>query len=73
MKALSKIFKVSSTIAMAGWLLLVVLPNWQYSQFIVVGVIVALLSFIYTYLIIFGRRHDASGYKSSGNFPHYKV
>ena len=68
MNALSKIFKVSSAIAMAGWLLLVVLPNWQYSQFIVVGIIVTLLSFIYTYLIIFGKRHDAPGYKSSGNF-----
>jgi hypothetical protein len=68
MSALSKIFKVSSIFAMAGWLLLVVLPSWQYSQFIVVGIIVTLLSFIYTYLIIFGKRLDAPGYKSLGNF-----
>ena len=68
MSALSKIFKVSSIFAMAGWFLLVVLPSWQYSQFIVVGIIVTLLSFIYTYLIIFGKRLDAPGYKSSGNF-----
>jgi hypothetical protein len=60
MSALSKIFKVSSAIAMAGWLLLVILPSWQYSQFIVVGIIVTLLSFIYTF--------DAPGYKSTGNF-----
>jgi hypothetical protein len=68
MSALSKIFKVSSAIAMAGWLLLVVLPSWQYSQFIVVGIIVTLLSFIYTYLILFGKRFDAPGYNSTGNF-----
>jgi hypothetical protein len=72
MNALSKIFKVSSAIALAGWLLLVIMPNWQYSQFIVMGIIVTLLSFIYTYLALFGKHLDAPSFKFEGNFHSLK-
>jgi hypothetical protein len=68
MKALSAIFKASSMIALAGWLVLIALPSWQYSQLIIIGIVVTLLSFIYTYLVSFGKSHDEPGLKNSGNF-----
>ena len=68
MKTLSKIFKISSTVALIGWVPLFLFPNWQYTQSVVVGIVVALLSAVYVYLLFFGKRHDAPGEKIKGNF-----
>lgn len=49
------IFSVSNNLAIIGWLLLIVLPNWKYTMQIVQGgFIPLLLGVIYLYLIITG-------------------
>lgn len=68
MKTLSNLFKVSSYISLAGWIVLFCLPSWQYSQTIVMGVTVTLLCTVYSYLIFFGKKHDEPDLKIKGSF-----
>lgn len=68
MRTLSNIFKVSGYISLVGWILLFCLPSWQYSQTVVVGIVISLLCGIYTYLVFLGKRHDEPGLKIKGHF-----
>lgn len=45
-------FRLCNTIAMIGWLILIVLPVWHSSDKFVTGVIVTLFAVIYTYYIV---------------------
>jgi hypothetical protein len=68
MKKLSLIFKVASRFTLLGWILLAVFPQWQYSLPITLGIVVMLLSALYTYLIFLGKRLDEPGQKVKGDF-----
>lgn len=68
MNALSHIFKLTSFTALVGWIILAALPSWSAGTNIVIGIVVALLCFAYTYLIFFGRRHDEPDHKVRGSF-----
>ena len=46
------VFQLCNAIAMIGWLILIVLPNWQSSDKLVIGIIVTLFAIIYTYYIV---------------------
>ena len=54
---LARLFDVASWIALPGWLLLVFLPRWRWTQTITAGVLPAILAVIYLVLFIlhFGR------------------
>lgn len=68
MKKLSLIFKAASRFTLLGWILLAVFPQWQYSLPITLGIVVLLLSALYTYLIFLGKHLDEPGQKVKGDF-----
>jgi hypothetical protein len=45
------IFSLCSTIAMAGWIILVFMPFWFHSDKFILGIIVALLAIVYAWLL----------------------
>ena len=67
MKSLSNLFKVSSYIAVSGWLVLIALPFWQLGHRVILSISVFLLCSVYTYLIFFGRKLDGE-HKVKGSF-----
>jgi hypothetical protein len=46
------VFQLCNSIAMIGWLILLVLPMWYSSDKFVLGIIISLFCIIYTYYII---------------------
>ncbi|HEV7782381.1 MAG TPA: ABA4-like family protein [Chitinophagaceae bacterium] len=46
------IFQLCNGIAMTGWLILIVLPAWHFSDKFIIGIIVMLFAVIYTYYIL---------------------
>ncbi|QIZ77636.1 ABA4-like family protein [Ferrimonas lipolytica] len=68
MHTLSRLFKLASYVALSGWLLLLLLPSWEHTQAAIVGVVVMLLSALYTYLVFFGKRLDDPQQKYRGHF-----
>ena len=46
------IFQLCNSIAMAGWVILIVLPIWDASDKFIIGIIVTLFAVIYTYYIV---------------------
>lgn len=64
----SSLFRLASRFTLLGWLLIICLPAWQYTNAITVSVVVTLLCALYAYLIFLGRRHDEPGSQSKGNF-----
>jgi Domain of unknown function (DUF4281) len=46
------VFSVCNTIALAGWIILIVLPMWRSADKFIIGIIVSLFACIYTYYII---------------------
>lgn len=46
------VFQLCNSIAMIGWLILLVLPMWYTSDKFVLGIIISLFCIIYTYYII---------------------
>jgi hypothetical protein len=46
-----KIFSLCSTIAMAGWIVLILLPFWFHSDKFILGIIITLLSIVYAWLV----------------------
>jgi hypothetical protein len=46
-----QIFQLCSTIAMIGWIVLIVLPNWQSVDKFLVGVIITLFCLVYAWII----------------------
>lgn len=48
----SSIFSFGNTFVLLGWVLLIVIPNWKYTQAIVLNGVVAVLSILYAFMII---------------------
>ncbi len=46
------VFQLCNAIAMIGWAILIVLPIWNSSDKFIIGIIVALFAFIYTYYLV---------------------
>jgi len=57
---LSSVFTFQSRLVMVGWLALACLPFWEYMPMIVMA-IVLIISAVYAYFILFGRRFDDVG------------
>jgi hypothetical protein len=68
MKALSSLFTIASCFTLCGWVALIALPTWPYSQFLAMGIVVTLLCVLYSYLISFGSHLDEPGAKTKGHF-----
>ncbi len=51
-----KIFQICNSIAMIGWIILILLPFWQQSDKFLVGIIITLFGIVYTWLIFSGLR-----------------
>jgi len=45
------IFKLCSTIALAGWLILIFILSWRFSDKFITGIIITLFCIVYTWLI----------------------
>jgi Domain of unknown function (DUF4281) len=67
MKALSTQFKIVNAVAMLGWLLLIFLPNWQYTDKAIANVIVIGLAVFYLYTLFFAKDIAGETYPK-GNF-----
>lgn len=46
------VFQVCNTIAMIGWIVLIVLPMWHSSDKFIIGIIITLFALIYTFYIM---------------------
>jgi len=57
---LSSVFSFQSRLVMLGWVTLACLPFWAYMPTIVMA-IVLVISAVYTYLFLFGKRLDDAG------------
>lgn len=51
---MATIFSLASSFVLLGWILLVFLPTWKYSQAFILNGIILLLAVVYTILIIQG-------------------
>lgn len=58
MNSLSTLFKLSSYVALVGWLILFFTPSWTYGLNIVLFIVVLLLCAIYSYLVFFAKKYD---------------
>lgn len=61
---LEPVFSIANMIAMAGWLLLVIVPKWRYTTSLVTSMLIpGLLGMAYTYLIVteFGSTEGGFG------------
>ena len=54
---LSSTFTLQSRLVMIGWVTLICLPFWEYMPTVVMA-IVLIISAVYAYFILFGRRFD---------------
>ena len=54
----TQIFSFANTFVLLGWLLLLILPNWKFTQTVILKGVVLILVFIYAFLI----------FKDIGNF-----
>ncbi len=46
------LFNFGNTFVLIGWILLLILPNWKYTQTIVLNGVILVLGIIYTFLIL---------------------
>lgn len=53
-----KIFSLCSTLAMAGWIILILLPFWFHSDKFILGIIIVLFGIVYTWLVIDSFKPD---------------
>lgn len=56
MAPLKPLFKLTSLIALGGWLVLVCLPTWPYTDELVLGLSVVVLALLYSWLLFFAMR-----------------
>ncbi|MBP8236169.1 MAG: DUF4281 domain-containing protein [Pseudomonas sp.] len=56
MAPLKPLFQLTSLIALGGWLMLVCLPFWSYTDELVLGLSVVLLAIIYSWLLFVAMR-----------------
>jgi Domain of unknown function (DUF4281) len=66
MKELSLFFKIATYMAMLGWLVLAILPNWQWADFLIKSVIVVLLSVLYVYVLFIHKNIQGESYPKGG-------
>jgi hypothetical protein len=45
--SLDLVFKLSNNLAMIGWLLLLIVPNWKWTSKLVIGTVVTILALLY--------------------------
>ncbi len=45
------VFSLCSNLAMAGWIILIILPFWYHSDKFILGIIIVLFAVIYSYLV----------------------
>ena len=62
------LFTLSSLFALIGWILLICLPNWAFTQTATISIVVILLCGLYSYLVFLGKRHDDPQTKARGHF-----
>lgn len=48
----ASIFSVGNSVILLGWLLLIILPNWQYTQDLILNGLTVLYAIVYSYLIL---------------------
>lgn len=48
----ASIFNFGNTFVLLGWILLLAMPNWKYTQTLVLNGVILLLGIIYTFLIL---------------------
>jgi Domain of unknown function (DUF4281) len=48
----ASIFSLGNSFILIGWILLIFLPNWKYTQVIILNGLIVLYSVVYTYLIL---------------------
>ena len=46
------IFSICNKVILLGWVLLIFLPNWKYTQAIILNGLIVLFSGIYAYMIL---------------------
>ena len=67
MQSLSNLFKITSYLAIIGWLVLAFLPNWSMSDTVIKSGIVVILSIFYVY-ILFIHKNIAGEKYPRGSF-----
>lgn len=60
MAPLKTLFKLTSLIALVGWLMLVCLPFWPYTDELVLGLCVVVLAILYCWLLVDAMRQRPS-------------
>ena len=60
-----QIFSLASTIALVGWVIIVIAPRWQHARTLAFSGVVLLLSTLYAYLII---RYMGGAVQNGGGF-----
>lgn len=69
MAALTRFFNLATWFSLAGWAVLFAFPLWpDAGAALVFSVSIILLSALYGYLLIFGKRHDDTGQPVRGHF-----
>ena len=48
----STIFSICNSVIVFGWLLLLILPNWKYTQAVILNGLLVVFSIVYTYLLL---------------------
>lgn len=58
------LFTLCNTVVLPGWLLLVIVPRWRWTQRLAAILIPAVLGIVYTLLIVTQFRHSRGGFGS---------
>ncbi|RHX81315.1 DUF4281 domain-containing protein [Leptospira yasudae] len=62
---LSLLFKIANNVALAGWILLIAIPQWKYTRLVTTGLLGTLLfGGVYTVLLIFSFGKTQGGFDS---------
>ena len=48
----STIFSICNSVIFFGWLLLLILPTWKYTQAVILNGLLVIFSIVYTYLLL---------------------
>jgi hypothetical protein len=64
-----QIFSLASTLALVGWVVMVIAPHWQHTRALVFSGVVLLLSALYAYLIL---RYMGAATQNGGGFGSLK-
>ncbi|PWU00762.1 MAG: DUF4281 domain-containing protein [Bacteroidetes bacterium] len=62
-----KIFQLCSTLAMLGWIILILIPGWLSSDKVIIGIIITIFALIYSWLLF--SNFDPQMFKKFGSLP----